>query len=113
VIIWVDGQLSPALAPWLTEEFHVEAFSVRYLDLRHARDRVIFDAARQANATVMTKDVDFVLLQQRFGSPPTIMWVRCGNTSNTHLKSVLRRTFESARRMIEAGVPLVEIVDPP
>jgi hypothetical protein len=29
--IWIDAQLSPHLAPWLTEHCGVEAYSVRYL----------------------------------------------------------------------------------
>ena len=59
----------------------------------------------------MTKDIDFVLLQERLGAPPALLWVRCGNTSNAYLKRVLQRTFQNARRMIEAGEVLVEITD--
>ena len=33
MIIWVDAQLSPALAPWLTSELGIEAYSVRYLKM--------------------------------------------------------------------------------
>jgi predicted nuclease of predicted toxin-antitoxin system len=61
----------------------------------------------------MTKDVDFVVLQERLGAPPAVLWVRCGNTSNAYLKQVLRRTFPDARRMIESGEILVEITDLP
>lgn len=113
MIIWIDAQLSPALAPWLTTQFGVEAFSLRYLNLVTAKDVPIFYAAREANVVVMTKDSDFVLLQERLGAPPAILWVRCGNTSNRYLKGVLQRTFEAARRLIEAGESLVEITDLP
>jgi|GEM_PF-497638 len=88
VIVWIDAQLSPAIAPWLTKEFGVEAYSVRFLNLLRAKDPGIFHKAREANIAVMTKDVDFVLLQERFGAPPSILWVRCGNTSNAYLKQV-------------------------
>ena len=30
--IWIDAQLSPALAEWITESFDVEAVAVRDLD---------------------------------------------------------------------------------
>jgi predicted nuclease of predicted toxin-antitoxin system len=113
VIIWVDAQLSPALALWLTKEFGIDAYSIRFLNLLRARDPSIFQEARAANVVVMTKDVDFVLLQERFGPPPAILWVRCGNTSNAHLKQVLLRTFMDARRMLESGEGLVEITDVP
>ena len=111
MIIWVDAQLSPALAQWLTAEFAVEAFSVRYLQMVHAKDPAIFAAAREADVVVLTKDSDFVLLQERFGAPPSILWVRCGNTSNAHLKQVLRLTFPAAVRLLESGETLVEITD--
>lgn len=58
MIVWVDAQLSPALAPWLTEEFGIEAYSARYLKLLHAQVPGIFQQAREANVAVMTKDVD-------------------------------------------------------
>jgi predicted nuclease of predicted toxin-antitoxin system len=38
---WIDAQLPPQLAPWLTETFKVEAFSVRFLGLRDAEDEDI------------------------------------------------------------------------
>jgi len=111
VIIWIDAQLSPALAPWLTTEFGIEAFSVRFLNMVRWKDLEIYNAARAANVAVLTKDSDFVLLQERLGAPPSVLWVRCGNTSNAHLKDVLRRTFPAAYALVQAGEPLVEITD--
>jgi predicted nuclease of predicted toxin-antitoxin system len=65
VILWVDAQLSPALAPWLTTEFGIEAFSARHLNFVRAKDRTIFAAAREARGHA-DEDVDVVLLQERF-----------------------------------------------
>ena len=57
--LWIDAQLSPALASWITAHFpEIEAFSVKYLGLRNAEDPEIFEAARSANTVVMTKDDD-------------------------------------------------------
>jgi predicted nuclease of predicted toxin-antitoxin system len=111
LILWVDAQLSPALAPWLTQEFGVEAFSARYLGLVLAKDRQIFEAARSANAVVLTKDSDFTLWLERLGPPPQVLWLRCGNTSNAYLKNVLRKTFPDALEMIRSGEALVAITD--
>jgi predicted nuclease of predicted toxin-antitoxin system len=49
-MIWVDAQISPSVAQWLTAELGHPARSVRDLGLRNAKDKVIFEAARQANA---------------------------------------------------------------
>lgn len=91
----------------------MEAFSARYLNLVRAKDPKIFYAAREANATVITKDEDFVILLNRLGPPPAVIWLRCGNTSNAYLRQLLRKTFPPALAMIESGESLVEIVDLP
>lgn len=62
--IWIDAQLSPAIAGWIVETFHIEAYAVRDLDLRDATDQEIFVAARRAAAVVMTKDSDFVVIHR-------------------------------------------------
>jgi len=109
MIIWIDAQLSPALAFWLADRFAVEARHVRDFDLVEATDPAIFEAARRAGALVITKDRDFVDLVKLRGAPPQILWVRCGNTSNRAMMRLLVATFEEARRLLAAGEPVVEI----
>lgn len=72
-MIWVDAQLSPALATWISSEFAHPALSARYLGLRNATDEQIFAAASQANAIVMTKDSDFAEMVDRLGPPPSVI----------------------------------------
>lgn len=62
--IWIDAQLSPALAVWISKEFGVEAKAVRELGLRDATDHQIFSRAKQESAIVLTKDSDFVDISQ-------------------------------------------------
>jgi predicted nuclease of predicted toxin-antitoxin system len=108
--LWVDAQLSPAIAVWLTENFEqIEAVAVRDLGLREAEDTVIYFSAKDANATVMTKDSDFIDLQKRHGSPPKVIWVTCGNTSNKALQKILLANLQKAVELLEAGENLVEI----
>jgi len=45
------------------------------------------------------------------GSPPQIIWLRCGNTSNERLREIFQRTLHNALALLEAGEVLVEIVD--
>ena len=111
MIFWIDAQLSPALARWISETFGVVAHAVRDLGLREAKDLVIFHAAREAAAVVMSKDSDFVLLLERFGPPPQVLWVTCGNTSNARMRDILLKSFPEARARLEQGEPLVEIRD--
>ena len=83
--IWIDAQISPDVARWLTNRFNVEALHVKDLQMVEATDPTIFDAARIADAVVLTKDRDFVELVRRRGVPPRVIWITCGNTSTREL----------------------------
>lgn len=110
---WLDAQLPPSLARYLAETFTVDTAVVRDLGLRDAADRDIFEAARKAGATVITKDGDFVELARRLGPPPQVVWVTCGNASNRRLIRVFEATFADALRLLAGGTPVVEIADAP
>jgi predicted nuclease of predicted toxin-antitoxin system len=109
MVVWIDAQLAPSLAAWLRETFDVSARAVRDLQLRDAEDPVIFHAARDAGAVVLTKDADFVTLVGRHGPPPQIVWLTCGNTSNRALRELLTSAWPRVVALLEAGEPLVEI----
>ncbi len=99
--IWIDAQLSPSIAEWITSTFDVEAHAVRTLGLRDAEDYEIFRAAREENAVVLTKDRDFVDLLDRFGPPPKVIWLTCGNTSNPRLQEILNEHLREALAFLE------------
>jgi predicted nuclease of predicted toxin-antitoxin system len=44
--IWVDAQLSPSIATWITNALSIEAIALRDLGLRDAEDPEIFEAAK-------------------------------------------------------------------
>jgi predicted nuclease of predicted toxin-antitoxin system len=46
-MIWIDAQLSPAIASWINANFKVEAVALRDLGLRDSEDEDIF--LRQKN----------------------------------------------------------------
>lgn len=109
MIVWINAQLSPAIAVWITDTLGVPAVALRDLGLRDATDHQIFIAARQEQAIVITKDSDFVQLLERYGTPPQIIWLTCGNTSNANLKRILMSTLPQAVRFLVNGDKLVEI----
>ena len=81
--IWIDAQLSPALAAWINCTFDdVTAQPARAVGLRDAEDEGIVRAAQKADMVMMSKDSDFLNLLDRYGPPPKVIWVTCGNTSN-------------------------------
>lgn len=109
MILWVDAPLSPQLVPWISETFPCTGIAIRTLGLRDAADADIFQAARKADAAVLTKDYDLVMLLEQRGPPPRIIWITCGNTSNAVLKNILSKHLPHAMEMLAGGEPLVEI----
>ena len=110
--IWVDAQLSPRTSRWIAANFPIEATPLRELGLRDASDGDIFAAARAADAIMLTKDSDFVRLLEQQGSPPKVLWLTCGNTSETALQQLLSRHLSTALGLFAGGEDLVEIGSP-
>ena len=108
---WLDAQLSPLLAAWLRWKFDLAVFPLRDIGLRDAEDEVIFQEAKAAGAVVITKDADFPLLLERLGPPPQVLWLTCGNTTNSRLQELLLPLLPKALELLRAGEPLVEVRD--
>ncbi|MDR4484948.1 MAG: DUF5615 family PIN-like protein [Nitrospirales bacterium] len=109
MILWIDAQLSPQLVPWLTATFSIPAQSVSLLGIRGASDLEIFQSARKAGATIMSKDLDFVDSVTVHGAPPQIIWVKCGNTSNANFCTLPQQTLPNLLTLLKSGEPLVEL----
>ena len=111
--IWLDAQLSPRLARWINANFlSVQAFPLRDIGLRDARDEAIFAAARAADVVLISKDNDFIRLLERLGSPPKIIWLTCGNTSEAALQAIFTRHLPTTLHLLACGETLVEIGSP-
>jgi predicted nuclease of predicted toxin-antitoxin system len=103
--------LPPQLAGWLVETFKVEAYALRDLDLRDADDAQIFQKARSQGIVIVSKDSDFVEMVLRFGTPPQLLWVTCGNVTNRHLRNIFAKVFPQAQALLAAGEAVVEIAE--
>lgn len=79
--------------------------------MHRTSDEEAFELGRAANTVVLTKDFDFAKIVQRRGSPPAVLWLRCGNCSTDVLRTLLEETINPALELIRTGEPLVEIVD--
>ena len=67
--IWLNANISPAIASWIRKDFCYRCFSLREIDLRNASDMIIFKKAKiKGNITLITKDQDFCSLLQFKGT---------------------------------------------
>jgi predicted nuclease of predicted toxin-antitoxin system len=108
-MIWIDAHLSPAISTWIRSTLGISALALRDIGLRDAEDAEIFEAAKSQGIIFMTKDSDFADLVNRFGQPPQIILLTCGNTSNDRLKQILQSNLSNALELLASGEPLVEI----
>ncbi len=58
---------------------------------------------------MLTKDNDFVRLLEQRGSPPKVLWLTCGNTSDQVLRQILVRQLSTALGLLAEAEDLVEI----
>lgn len=88
--VLVDAQLPPEPARWLTVTYGLAAQHVQDVDQLSTDDSAIVAAARAGDASiVITKDEGFVKLVERFGPPPQIVKVTCGNIRNADLRALV------------------------
>jgi predicted nuclease of predicted toxin-antitoxin system len=87
----------------------ISAVSLRELGLRDAKDIEIFEAAKQPDVVIMSKDSDFVDLVCRLGAPPQILWLTCGNVTNRNLRELLTAILPEAIKQLQQGEIVVEI----
>lgn len=110
--IWIDAQLSPSLALWINKNFKsITAKSIRSMGLLNASDTLTFSEASKENIIIMSKDQDFVNLVNAKGTPPYLIWITCGNTSNDRMRRLLENNLEQAVRLLKDGEKIVEISD--
>ena len=50
-----------------------------------------------------------LILVDRLGVPPQIIWLTCGNTSSARLREILGSVLPAALELLRSGEHLVEI----
>lgn len=107
--LWLDAHLSPAIATWLEREHGIKAESIIGMGLHGLKDPEIFQRAKTSGACIVTKDADFVELVLRLGSPPQVVLLSCGNTSNEALRGLLKAALPRVLALLKAGEPVIEL----
>jgi predicted nuclease of predicted toxin-antitoxin system len=58
---------------------------------------------------LISKDSDFVDMVSRFGPPPQLLWVTCGNVTHRRLQTVFGSAGRAAINLLAEGQAIVEI----
>ena len=105
-----DQNLSHRLISLLRDLFP-ESEHVRSLGLAEADDLTIWDYAGDHNLVIVTQDSDYSDWNKLRGSPPKIIWLRCGNATVDQIHSKIRNAAERIHlfEKPDAEVDIVEI----
>lgn len=88
-----DQNLSHRLCRLLADLFPQSA-QVRALQLDRADDNSIWAFAAREGFTIVTLDADFAEIAALRGSPPKVIWLRCGNQPTNVVEKLLRDRAE-------------------
>jgi predicted nuclease of predicted toxin-antitoxin system len=86
----IDENLAPRLAHDL-EDLFPGSVHVDSVGLNRADDAVIWDHAKEAGFTFLTKDKDFANLCITRGAPPKVILLQIGNCSTRIVADLIRR----------------------
>ncbi len=109
---WIDLNLPPKMADWITDEFGVIAKSFKDLNFTETSDITVYKIASQHKNTIIitTKDIDFADYQNLVGPPPKILYLNIGNISNKKLKELIHQKFGTALQLfLNTNDSLIEI----
>jgi predicted nuclease of predicted toxin-antitoxin system len=84
----LDQNISFRVVRLLEKDFD-NVKQVRELNLTDASDFQIWEFADKNNYTIVTFDSDFTDLANLYGSPPKIIWLRFGNSTNLKIANKL------------------------
>ena len=105
-----DENLSHRLARKLADRFP-DSCHVRDLDLAAASDLEVWDYARAHDFVIVTQDADYADWNKLRGSPPKIIWVRCGNSSTDEIERKLRNAAERIHQLESPYLDDVDVIE--
>jgi len=105
----LDENLSEALLAGL-QDLYPGSEHVRVLGEGGASDRRVWALAREREATLVTRDQDFVGLSLMLGAPPKLVWLNIANQSNAEILAFLRQNHPALERLAgDADATVLEL----
>jgi predicted nuclease of predicted toxin-antitoxin system len=94
-----DQNLSRKLVTRLADIFP-DASHVQFHDLTEADDSEIWEFAKAQGFCIVTQDADFAERSRLYGSPPKVIWLRCGNATTANVEAILRAGVEAIQELM-------------
>ncbi len=94
-----DQNLSRKLSHRLAELFP-ESSHVQLHGLADKTDTEIWEFAKANDFCIVTQDADFAERSRLYGSPPKIVWLRCGNATTRETETLIRAGSEAIQELL-------------
>ena len=93
-----DQNLSRKLVARL-QDLYPNSSHVQFQALAEVTDTEIWNFAKKDDFYIVTQDADFSERSRLYGSPPKIIWLRCGNVPTNQVESILRYGIEAIQEL--------------
>ena len=102
MLVTVKQNLSRKLVPRLANLFP-DSSHVQFHGFTEAMDSEIWEFAKSQEFCIVTQDADFAERSRLYGSPPKVIWLRCGNTPTSNVEAILRSGAEEIQEFLDSA----------
>ena len=95
-----DQNLSRKLVNRLVDIFP-NTSHVQFHGLAEKTDTEIWEFAKLNDCCIVTQDADFAERSRLYGSPPKVIWLRCGNAPTNQVETLIRSGQEAIQELLE------------
>lgn len=94
-----DQNLSRKLVNRLADIFPGSSH-VQFHELAEKTDTEIWQFAKANGFCIVTQDADFTERSRLYGSPPKVVWLRCGNAPTREVEALIRAGAEAIQELL-------------
>ncbi|GAP97464.1 DUF5615 family PIN-like protein [Leptolyngbya sp. NIES-2104] len=84
------------LADIFPDSSHVQSHS-----LQERTDTEIWEFAKVNGFCIVTQDADFGERSRLYGSPPKVVWLRCGNAPTNQVEALIRAGSQAIQELLD------------
>lgn len=104
-----DQNLSRKLVNELADIFP-KSSHVQFHNLSEKTDTEIWEFAKANDFCIVTQDADFAERSRLYGSPPKVVWLRCGNVPTRQVEALIRAGEAAIRELLsDSGLHCLEL----
>ena len=94
-----DQNLSRKLVTRLADIYPMSSH-VQFHGLEEKTDTEIWQFAKANDFCIVTQDADFPERSRLYGSPPKVVWLRCGNAPTSKVETLLRSGADAIQELL-------------